>query len=136
MCWDSTDGPAWRWAFCRVCAYLWRRSSGAATKRFIDGHRGPADQSWIYLDPGRHGMAEHGEAFVITRTTIQHLNPTATLVWLVLEIPTPQSLVVNVLQDVHAEVPRPQLIRDASLMLRQLRKMGLALASRGHESVS
>ena len=32
-----------------------------ATKTYIAAHQGPADQSWIYLDPGARGMARLGE---------------------------------------------------------------------------
>ena len=86
--------------------------------------------------PGLDTRLVDGEAFVITRSTIQHLNRTATLVWLVLEIPSPQALVVDVLQDAYRQVPRRQLSLDAGRMLRQLRQMGLASANRDAESPS
>lgn len=79
--------------------------------------------------PGLDTRLVDGEAFVITRSTIQHLNPTATLVWAVLETPSPQALVVDVLQDAHPQMPRRQLSLDAGRMLRQLRHMGLASAT-------
>jgi hypothetical protein len=66
-----------------------------------------------------------GEAFVITRTTIQHLNPVATLIWLVLEQPSPHRMIVDVLEDVYPRIGRSQLSRDTSRIVRQLRSMNL-----------
>lgn len=72
-----------------------------------------------------------GEAFVITHTTIQHLNPTATLVWLVLEAPVPQRAIIDFLRDLYPSVARRQLSLDVGKIIRLLRRMTLVTVKPG-----
>jgi hypothetical protein len=69
-----------------------------------------------------------GEAFVITRTTIQHLNPVATAVWLTIEEPARQREAVDLLAELYPVMARDTLQRDARRILKQLLAAGLATA--------
>lgn len=66
-----------------------------------------------------------GEAFVITRTTIKHLNPVATLIWLAIESPATHREIAGLLVEFYPQVARPQISRDVSRALRQLQHMGI-----------
>lgn len=69
-----------------------------------------------------------GEAFVITRTTIQHLNPVATVIWLALEQSSTRREVLDILGGLYPEVERATLSTDLNRSLAMLRNIGLVTA--------
>jgi hypothetical protein len=78
--------------------------------------------------PGLDTRIVDGEAFVITRTTIQHLNPVATLIWLAIETPATHRDITALLCEFYPAVPRRQLSADLSRSLKDLRRMGIVTA--------
>jgi hypothetical protein len=69
-----------------------------------------------------------GEAFVITRTTIQHLNPVATVIWLALERGSTRREVLDLLADLYPRVEPAILSTDLNRSLAMLRNIGLVTA--------
>ena len=83
--------------------------------------------------PGLDTRIVDGEAFVITPSTIHHLNPVATAIWLAIETPTAHRTILAFLQDLYPAIPSPRLGRDLRAALLSLRRMGIAA---GHETAS
>lgn len=69
-----------------------------------------------------------GEAFVITRTTIQHLNPVATVIWLTLEQASTRREVLDILGGLYPRVDPATLSTDLNRSLAMLRNIGLVTA--------
>jgi hypothetical protein len=53
-----------------------------------------------------------GEAFVITRTTIKRLNPTATMIWAMLEEPMIEADIAAVMREVYPGTNPDQIESD------------------------
>lgn len=66
-----------------------------------------------------------GEAFLITRTTIKHLNVTATAIWLVLEQPTTQRDICSLLHTLFPDQEKATIRRDVAATLKQFRAEGI-----------
>lgn len=71
-----------------------------------------------------------GEAFVITATTIQHLNGPAAAVWLSLEEPCRRRDVVTLVSELYSDVPRDRITRDVQHILGNLMRLGLVRGSK------
>ena len=71
-----------------------------------------------------------GEAFVITKTTIQHLNASATLIWMALSEAAPHRDIVAMLQELYPQVPRATLSADVKRTLGALKRMRLVTGSK------
>jgi hypothetical protein len=66
-----------------------------------------------------------GEAFLITRTTIKHLNPTATLIWSVIEIPLSEDDIFNTVHELLPSIDQFVLRSDIGLCLEEFRELGI-----------
>ncbi|WP_373506220.1 PqqD family protein [Aestuariivirga sp.] len=71
-----------------------------------------------------------GEAFIITKSTIQHLNASATFIWMVLSAAAPHRDILAMLQELYPQVPRATLSADVRRTLGALRKMRLVTGSK------
>jgi hypothetical protein len=65
------------------------------------------------------------DAFVITRTTIKHLNPTAAIVWLLLDEPTTRHDVFTVLKRTYPDVSWQRLSADLGKLVNELLQSNL-----------
>jgi hypothetical protein len=65
------------------------------------------------------------DAFVITRTTIKHLNATAAIVWLLLDEPSTQRDLLAVLRTTYPNVPWQRLSVDLGKLLKELLQSNL-----------
>jgi Coenzyme PQQ synthesis protein D (PqqD) len=70
------------------------------------------------------------DIFLVTRTTIKHLNATAAVIWLAIEEPATRRDVLEILRDVFPAVDAKQLGRDLDRFLRIHAAEGLVVASR------
>lgn len=68
-----------------------------------------------------------GEAFIITRTTIQHLNAVATIIWVALGNGATQRVITDLMAELYPLLPRAQLAFDIRRTLNKLLRMGLVL---------
>lgn len=66
-----------------------------------------------------------GEAFVITRSTIKHLNPVATMIWLAIESPATHREIVDLLIEFYPDVERRQISKDVSGTFKEFWNMGI-----------
>jgi hypothetical protein len=69
-----------------------------------------------------------GEAFVITRRTIQHLNAVATMIWLAIEEPLAFRGLLAILAEIFPDVPAKALHADTRRTLQRLQDIGIAAA--------
>lgn len=71
-----------------------------------------------------------GEAFVITRTTIKHLNPTATMIWVMLEEPMTSEDITAVLKEIYPKTSPSQIETDVRNALASFLKDKIAVATK------
>jgi hypothetical protein len=89
-----------------------------------------ARQHYFRQRPGLDTRMVDGEAFIITPSTIRHLNPVASLIWLALEQPLRRAELVELMAEFYPGVPREQLAADVRRALAQLVEMDLATQSK------
>ena len=75
--------------------------------------------------PGLDTRLVEEDAFVITRTTIKHLNPTAAIVWLLLDEPTTRHDLLTVLKTNYPGVSWQRLSADLGKLLNKLLQSNL-----------
>ena len=75
--------------------------------------------------PGLDTRLVEEDAFIITRTTIKHLNPTAAIVWLLLDEPTTRHDVLTVLKTTYPDVSWQRLSADLGKLLSELLQSNL-----------
>ena len=75
--------------------------------------------------PGLDTRLVEEDAFVITRTTIKHLNATAATVWLLLDEPTTRHDVFTVLKTTYPNVSWQRLSADLGKLLNELLQLDL-----------
>ena len=71
-----------------------------------------------------------GDVFLVTRTTIKHLNATAAVIWLTIEDPSTRHDILAILSEVFAGVEPRQLARDLDQFLRHSVAAGLIVVLR------
>jgi hypothetical protein len=67
-----------------------------------------------------------GEAFVIARDHLKHLNQVASIIWLSLTKPATEAELVEILQTIYPDQQKASLRKDIRNVLRQLVKDQLA----------
>ncbi len=75
--------------------------------------------------PGLDTRLVDEEAFVITRTTIKHLNATAVFVWLLLAEPSTRLDLLAALKKTYPDVPWQRLSADLGRLLNELLESNL-----------
>jgi Coenzyme PQQ synthesis protein D (PqqD) len=75
--------------------------------------------------PGLDTRLVELDAFIITRTTIKHLNSTAAIIWLMLEAPTTRHEVLQVLRKTFPAVSWQRLSADLGKVLNELLQSNL-----------
>jgi hypothetical protein len=67
------------------------------------------------------------DIFIVTRSTIKHLNAAAAVVWLAIEEPATRRDILEVLIEVFPTIAPSRLGRDLDRLLRDLRREGLVV---------
>lgn len=75
--------------------------------------------------PGLDSRLVEEDVFVITRTTIKHINATAAVVWLLLDEPTTRHDLLSVLKTTYPDVSRQRLSADLGKLLNELLQVNL-----------
>lgn len=75
--------------------------------------------------PGLDTRLVDEDAFVITRTTIKHLNATAAIVWLLLDEPSTRHDLLTVLKTTYPDVSWQRLSADLGKLLNELLQSNL-----------
>jgi hypothetical protein len=70
------------------------------------------------------------DVFLVTRTTIKHLNPAAAVIWLAIAEPAARRDVLEVLREVYPGVDPRLLAQDLNRFLRAFTADGLVVAAR------
>jgi Coenzyme PQQ synthesis protein D (PqqD) len=81
--------------------------------------------------PGLDTRIVDADAFVITRTTIKHLNAAGAVVWLLLEEPSTRRELLSLLREIYPAVAWQKLSADLGKLLANLQNDGL-LAGPAH----
>jgi hypothetical protein len=70
------------------------------------------------------------DVFLVTRSTIKHLNATAAVIWLAIEEPAARSDILAILMAVYPDVAKDALSKDLDHFLRSLLQEGLLVKHR------
>lgn len=65
------------------------------------------------------------DIFIVTRSTIKHLNAAAAVIWLAIEEPATRRDILGILTEVYPGITPSQLGRDLDRVLRDFRREGL-----------
>ncbi len=79
--------------------------------------------------PGLDTRIVDADAFVITRTTIKHLNAAGAVVWLLLEEPATRKELLAMLRELYPDVAWQKLSADLGKLLANFRQDGLLAGS-------
>ncbi|MEQ1813724.1 MAG: PqqD family protein [Candidatus Nitrotoga sp.] len=75
--------------------------------------------------PGLDTCLVEEDVFVITRTTIKHVNATAAIVWLLLDEPITRHDLLSVLKTTYPDVSKQRLAADLGKLLNELLQSNL-----------
>jgi hypothetical protein len=75
-----------------------------------------------------------GDVFLVTPTTIKHLNATAAVIWLTIEDPSTRRDIFGILREVFATASPRQLGRDLNRFLRNCIAEGLIVTAQGQSA--
>ncbi len=75
--------------------------------------------------PGLDTRIIDADAFVMTQTTIKHLNPAGAIVWLLLEEPSTRRELLVLLRELYPDIAWQKLSADLGKLLANLQQDGL-----------